>query len=337
VPVRLRLQVDGPAERTTPRDIETISGAIVSGTAISVVLKLGEAEQVLTLKDGRFQGDVPLQPGINQLHVVATDVNGRDADVRLTVNYVPPPVPNGIAIIAPPSGASLSPDDPPVVLVRGRVDDPTISSVQLAANRARFSVPVRDGNFEHLVPVVEPVVHLVAETVRNGAVDKRSAPVTVGSAQGGSGVLLVDWGSTAPRAPATLRAIWRGRADRLDSPNGQLAAKIVPGPAGSSVDAFYVKGLRAGVYTFLIDALVGGRSPVGATLYLPLAGDAGIRRLTKLRPGPSGRTLIGKMLFPLGLLWDDDEWPSGRSESSDTITKFTGDGVSWIERKADVR
>jgi len=187
------------------------------------------------------------------------------------------------------------------------------------------------------VPVVEPVVHLVAETVRNGAVDKRSAPVTVGSAQGGSGVLLVDWGSTAPRAPATLRAIWRGRADRLDSPNGQLAAKIVPGPAGSSVDAFYVKGLRAGVYTFLIDALVGGRSPVGVTLYLPLAGDAGIRRLTKLRPGPSGRTLIGKMLFPLGLLWDDDEWPSGRSESSDTITKFTGDGVSWIERKADFR
>ena len=336
--VRLRLEVDGAAERTTARDIERISGAVVSGSAVSVVLKLQNAEQVFTLKDGRFEGEVALQRGANQLHVVATDAQGREADVRLTVTYVPPPVPNGIAIIAPSAGSSLSPDDPPVVLVRGRVDDPAVSSIVLAANRARFSVPVRDGNFEHLVPVVEPVVHLVAETMRNGAPDKRSAPVTVGSAHGAAGVLFVDWGNNAPRAPTTLRAVWRGRADRLDSPNGVLTVSAVPGPAGSTVDAFYVRGLRPGVYTFLLDALQqGGRAPVGATLYLPLAGDAGIRRLVKVRPNPTGRTLIGKLLYPLGLSWDDDEWPHGRSESSDTITKFTADGVSWIERKGDLR
>jgi len=335
--VRLRLQVDGPAERTTPREIEKISGAIVSGTAVSIVLKLQNAEQVFTIKDGRFEGEVPLQPGVNPLHIVATDAQGREADVRITVTYVPPPVPNGIAIIAPPAGSSLSPEDPPVVLVRGRVEDPAVSSIVLAANRARFSVPVRDGNFEHLVPVVEPVVHLVAETVRNGAPDKRSAPVTVGSAHGPSGVLFVDWGSAAPRAPTTLRAVWRGRADRLDSPNGVLQASAVPGPAGSTVDAFYVRGLRPGVYTFLLDAVQGGRAPVAATLYLPLAGEAGIRRLVKVRPTATGRTFIGKLLYPLGLSWDDDEWPQGKSESSDTITKFTANGVSWIERKADLR
>jgi hypothetical protein len=336
--VRLRLEVDGAAERTTPRDVERISGAVVAGTAVSVVLKLQNAEQVFTVKDGRFEGEVPLQRGANHLHVVATDAQGREADVRLTVTYVPPPVPNGIAITAPTAGSSLSPDDPPVVLVRGRVEDPAVSSIVLAANRARFSVPVRDGNFEHLVPVVEPVVHLVAETIRNGAPDKRSAPVTVGSAHRAAGVLFVDWGNTAPRAPTTLRAVWRGRADQLDSPNGVVPVSSVPGPVGSTVDAFYVRGLRPGVYTFLLDALQqGGRVPVGATLYLPLAGDAGIRRLVKIRPAATGRTLIGKLLYPLGLSWDDDEWPHGRSESSDTLTKFTADGVSWIERKADLR
>jgi hypothetical protein len=76
---------------------------------------------------------------------------------------------------------------------------------------------------------------------------------------------------------------------------------------------------------------------VSATLYLPLPGDSGIRPLGKPRPNTVGRVLVGKLLYPLGMLWDQDDWSSGRSESSETITKFNSDGVSWIERKAEFR
>jgi len=336
--VRLRLRVDGPSERTTARDTETVSGAVVAGTAVRVIIKGPDAEQALTLKDGRFEGEVALQRGANRLHIVATDAQGGEADVRVTVNYVPPAVPNGIAILAPPSDSALSADDPPVVLVRGRVEDPAVSTVWLTANRARFTVPVREGAFEQLVPIVDSRVDLVAETVsRNGVGDKRSAPVTVRAAESPTGVLFVDWGVPGPRSQPPMRAMWRGRADRLESQTGTISMKTVSTPAASTADVYYVRGLRPGVYTFVLEAVQSGRAPVSATLYLPLAGESAIRQLTKLRVNPLGRVLIAKLLYPLGMLWDQDEWSSGRSESSDTITKFNTDGVSWIERKADLR
>src|SRR5215510_4594962 len=118
---------------------------------------------------------------------------------------------------------------------------------------------------------------------------------------------------------------------------GAVAVKIVDGPSASTTDAYYVRGLRPGVYTFLLEAAQGSRAPASATLYLPLAGERGIRQLTKLVAGVAGRVMVAKLLYPLGMLWHQDEWASGRSEGSDTITKFNMDGVSWIERKADLR
>jgi hypothetical protein len=134
-----------------------------------------------------------------------------------------------------------------------------------------------------------------------------------------------------------MRATWRERADRLESQTLPVQVKTIAGSATGATDVYYVRGLRQGVYTFTLEAPPGARAPVGATLYLPLVGEAGIRRVTSLRPNTVGRVLVGKLLYPLGMLWDRDEWSSGRSESSDTITKFNMDGVSWIERKAEFR
>jgi hypothetical protein len=33
------------------------------------------------------------------------------------------------------------------------------------------------------------------------------------------------------------------------------------------------------------------------------------------------------------VMWEQDDWFAGRSEASDTITKFRDDGTSWIERR----
>ena len=64
------------------------------------------------------------------------------------------------------------------------------------------------------------------------------------------------------------------------------------------------------------------------------------RRVEKLLiDNALGRTLeVLRWLLPQGILWEQEDWFTGRSESADTITKFRlPDGVTWTERKANLR
>jgi hypothetical protein len=48
--------------------------------------------------------------------------------------------------------------------------------------------------------------------------------------------------------------------------------------------------------------------------------------------------VIARLLLPQGVLWEQEDWFTGRSASGDTVTKFRfPDGVSWTERLGDVR
>ena len=48
----------------------------------------------------------------------------------------------------------------------------------------------------------------------------------------------------------------------------------------------------------------------------------------------SGQRHLTRILLPYGVLWEQDDWFSGKSESADTITKFRHpEGVTWTERK----
>jgi hypothetical protein len=48
--------------------------------------------------------------------------------------------------------------------------------------------------------------------------------------------------------------------------------------------------------------------------------------------------VLARVLFPQGVLWEQDGWFSGSSESVDTVTKFRfPDGINWVERKADLQ
>jgi hypothetical protein len=41
--------------------------------------------------------------------------------------------------------------------------------------------------------------------------------------------------------------------------------------------------------------------------------------------------------MPQAVLWNQEEWFSGTSESVDTVTKFRiPEGITWVERKADL-
>jgi hypothetical protein len=76
---------------------------------------------------------------------------------------------------------------------------------------------------------------------------------------------------------------------------------------------------------------------VRPTLYLPDKDHLTPRTLKPVSLSGAGRTVLTKVLMPQAILWDQDDWFSGRSESVDTVTKFRiPDGISWVERKADL-
>ena len=147
-------------------------------------------------------------------------------------------------------------------------------------------------------------------------------------ATGQTAVILLDWGRRARAPELELRATWRSRVDRVDSPAVPVTVKALP--AYSSV--FFMQNMKPGAYA----VSVGFRAsdvPLEGMLYL--GGDGGkatAKPLRSLSLNGTGRTILARLLLPFGVLWDDDEWFTGRSESVNAITKFRmPEGVSWVE------
>jgi hypothetical protein len=107
---------------------------------------------------------------------------------------------------------------------------------------------------------------------------------------------------------------------------------------GAPSDVFYLRGLKPGVYTLIVRYR--GTSALGdvrPTLYLPDRDDLNPRTLKPVPLNGSGRSVLTKILMPQAVLWDQEDWFSGRSESADAVTKFRiPEGISWVERKADL-
>jgi hypothetical protein len=236
----------------------------------------------------------------------------------------------GIAITQPVNGHRVSRDEPPVIVVRGRVEDRDATSVVVTVNGLRITAPVMAGTFESIVPALEPVVRLRAEVAGAGN-PRRSQEVTVSvDSDGPTAVILLDWGRPATMPELQMRATWRSQADRVDSPTVPVTVKPVP----AYPRAFFIQNMKAGVYALAL----GYRAtdvPLAGTLYLGGGGaKAAEKPLRGLRLNGSGRAILARLLLPFGVLWDEDEWFTGRSESVDTITKFRlPDGVSWVEQK----
>ena len=97
----------------------------------------------------------------------------------VAVHYVPP-VTGDVMLTRPLDGHRLGPDDPPLVAVEGRVDDVSVTTVSIVTNGRRVQVPVTAGRFRHVVPVLDQVVHIRAETSIDG---RGSETVTVRAKQ----------------------------------------------------------------------------------------------------------------------------------------------------------
>jgi hypothetical protein len=338
---RLRVVLEGPRSRVTGRATETLSGRIIGPGLQRLVLHANETSREIQANGQAFQVAVALERGSNRVRVVAVDADGVEAEDVVTVEYAPPVSPNGIVLKSPTNGLQLTPDDPPILVVEGEVEDKSISTVLLAANQLRVPVPVQAGRFRRVLPMLEPLVRLHAEAFVNGTVHQSSTVTVHSSAGAGSqfGVIVFDWPNPSDGLEVEVSAIWRPTPERLDVPTQTMLMKTIPRADGGLGSAYYLRLLKPGVYAFVLHS----RSSIAAdriesTLYIPAGGTIARKDLPAFSLGGAERRLIARVLLPQGIFWEQDEWFSGRSESVDTVTKFRfPDGISWVERKGGSR
>ena len=242
----------------------------------------------------------------------------------------------GVTITSPPDGHHIDKDDPPVVVVTGRVEDPTATTVSLLTNGRRLTARVTDGRFKLTVPVLEAIVRVTAEIpARDGMPARTSRSVVVHSSPRTAIALMeLDWPADAPDVKVDVVASWRAEPGKLDVPSRPVTLTELS-PEGNLPRLLYLRNVRPGAYTFVLRS--GGTGvPVGgrATLFLPGGGRLNQRPLKPFVVEGTGQTIVGRVLMPQAVLWEQTEWFSGQSESAETITKFRfPDGISWIEKK----
>jgi len=246
--------------------------------------------------------------------------------------------PGRVWITAPQNGFTLSPDDPPIVVVRGRVDDPAVSTVWLSVNSRRIPVRVREGKFDYPLVVIDRTTTLSAdvpgtEIRRSDAIKVHTAPNPVAT-----GVVIIDWGDAKPAGAVEMSATWRARADRVDGQQTKLFVRSAALPDDIPVSAFYLRNMQAGVYTFVFGYQgLEASTRLTPRFYLTTPAAPTARDLKPVALSGSGQTIAVRVLLPHAVTWDQDDWFTGRSEGSDSITKFRDDGTSWIERKGGPR
>ena len=222
-----------------------------------------------------------------------------------------------------------------MVVVQGDVEDPTPTVVSLVVNGRRVRVPIENRRFRHVVPVLEPTVRLRAEATI-GDPPEQSSTITVHGASSAPALVLVLDGPMPSSSSVDVRATWRSSAARVDIPAYPVALKsVAPGPVMPSA-VFYTRNLQSGVYTLALRPEAGAGVPAAGTLYVLRDGQLSVRTLNTA-PVNGPRRVLARLLMPYGVLWDQEDWFTGRSQNADTVTKFRfPDGVSWIERKADL-
>ena len=143
---------------------------------------------------------------------------------------------------------------------------------------------------------------------------------------------IITWNSGAARITVT----WRPSPSRLDGDVQRVPLRTPGADTGESgPEFFYLRGAPAGVYTVTLNYERTTAAAIRPVLYV--AGAGGVRSLPPVTLDGSGRAMIARLLLPHGVLWEQDDWFTGRSVTADTVTKFRlPEGVTWTERRTTV-
>ncbi len=256
------------------------------------------------------------------------------------VDPVARPATKPIVITSPANGLRLGPDEPPIVVVEGEVEDATLSRVWLVANDRRIAVPVQSGRFRQALVIPDSTLHIHAEVDTDGATAHRTAPVAVHSTSSGEfGIVMIEWPRGSAGLQIDLTGRWRSSPDRLDGPVRTFPLRAVTSLNEGSTRAFYFRRPKPGAYSFVLHHRGSGvAGELIPTLYLPRDGQLARVVPKPMATGNAGLLLLGRVLLPWGVLWEQDDWFTGRVEGVDTITKFRmPEGVTWTEGRSGPR
>jgi len=336
---RALVRLEGPRTWVTDQPSRIISGTVMGGVSDRLVVYVNGSPMEVNLSGRTFEAAVMLHPGANELRAVATGPGGLEADDTIMVQYNPRTASNGIVLTSPSEGLTLGPDDPPVTVVEGELDNKRLTTAWIVANDRRISVAVNAGRFRQAVLISDPVVNVWAEA-SDGDVVHRSGTVTIrtAGARARSGVLVMQWPAGIDRSTVDVTATWRAHSERLDTIVQTMSLPPVGDNANGAPDMFVLRSLKPGVYTLIVRYR--GLTPMGdvrPTLYLPDKDHLAPRALRPLSLDAGGRRVMAKVLMPQAVLWSQDDWFSGMSESVDTVTKFRiPEGITWVERKDEL-
>jgi hypothetical protein len=242
--------------------------------------------------------------------------------------------PIGVVITGPVDGYTIGASDPPLVIVQGAVDDPSVSEISLIAGTQRFSVPVTAGRFRHAVPVLEPTVRVRVETPPIDNRIRASATVTVHGTTTPTIAILLYWPDRAA-VPVDLVAAWRPRSDRVDDTVQRISLGMAQDD--TSLTMYYLRNPKPGVYTFVLTSMATDAKPVQPAVHVP-GTIGGPKMLPAVSLDGMQRVLVTRVLLPHGVLWEQDDWFSGQSANGNIVTKFRfPEGISWSERAGGSR
>jgi hypothetical protein len=333
------IRIEKPHAGTTDLGVQPLAGRVFNGLAKGVIVSLNGDEQIMDVWEKKFEGEVALRPGKNQIRVKATGARGILGEDTVEVQYVPPAPSPAIKIVQPADGTVLDPSTQDEVAVEGIVTEPVMNPGRVVFNGFTVPVGVRDGRFTTHVPLIGPEMEIWAE-MRGGGGTRRSLPISIRtqSAKPARPYILLHLPSRATKVDAR---VWLAHRPNPADINGPRKVTMVS-PAGAGAGQtllFPVRQTAAGAYALALDY----RFPPGdgvergwGLIFVP--GASGYRAL---RLGPfildgKGRATLAKFLLPQGVFWDEDSWFNGTAEGAESVTKFRyADGVSWAERKGE--
>jgi hypothetical protein len=149
----------------------------------------------------------------------------------------------------------------------------------------------------------------------------------------------MHWPAGIDGSAVEVTATWRANSERLDTLVQTMKLPAVGEAAanGAPSEMFHLRALKPGVYTLIVRYRGEPLGDARPTLYLPDKDHLSPRTLRPVPLSGGGRRVVAKVLMPQAILWSQDDWFSGTSESVDTVTKFRiPEGVTWVERKADL-
>ncbi len=317
-----------------------MTGKISGGSPDRLDLYVNDIATEVSVSGGSFQATVPLQAGRNRLRAVVTGPGDVKAEDSISIEYVLPSL--RVALTSPADGFVLSPEAPPVVVVEGEVEDKAVTTLWLVVNGRRIPVTASEGRFRKIVPFFESTLRIWAETSAGGEKGSRSQPVTIHAAgpRRPSAVLVMEWPKGTQGLEAEVTAVWRSTPNRLDGPTQPVSLPgVLKQSEGGPVEVFWLRSVWSGVYTITLRHR--GSLPTGdllATLYIPDKDGITDRPLAPVRLGMTGKAVVTRVLLPEGVLWEQEGYFTGKSESAETITKFRfPEGIGWVERKSDLR